>query len=215
MDAQPPKVWKWCDGPRCNCLQLRIKFRYWNEEQDKWLYGRHCQPCVRYRERRVNRTPRQRRKVSTKTARQHIKMLRDSGMGRRRLHELCGVNDRALMLIGNGKKKNILKRTENRILRVTPDQLADGAQIDSEPTRQLVTKLKAMGISRRDIARRMGSKAKVPQLGIEKLIMVHKAMAIENIYNQAVRDQKTRWRSTRSLPLPVQTAHLATTPAGS
>lgn len=121
--------------------------------------------------------------VDAAPARKHLLALRAAGVGRRSVQDACDVTDTVLFQVVTGRKKRIRAETLRRILGVTPEARAPGALVKARPTWRLVRELLREGFTQTELARRLGSKAKVPALQIRrKWITVETAAKVERLY---------------------------------
>jgi hypothetical protein len=116
-------------------------------------------------------------------ARRHLLTLSRRGVGRRAVAAACDVADTVLQEIRSGKAAAIRRETERRILAVTPDAVADHALVPARQTIGRLCRLLDEGFTKAELARRLGSKARVPSLQIKAgLITAKKAAQVERLY---------------------------------
>ena len=121
--------------------------------------------------------------VSAASARRHILSLSGLGVGRRAIADACDLRADTIHRIRTRAKKHIRKSTERAILSVTKDAVADRALIPASPTWWRIRVLLHEGFSRRELARRLGSKAKVPALQLRTTrITARNANKVEKLY---------------------------------
>jgi len=122
--------------------------------------------------------------VSAKRARAHILKLSRAGVGRRSLAEAADVGETVIVEVRSGKKRQIRKRTETRILAVTAEAVAGGALVPASRTWLLINRLiKYEGFTRAEIARRLGYRRPALQLGRE-FVTAKTAVAVERLYRR-------------------------------
>ena len=98
--------------------------------------------------------------VGTEEVRQHILMLKESGMGSRRIAELAGVarnNVREVLVgrVGRQPSSKMLRRNAEAILAVYPDP-APGALVNACGTIRRLRALVAIGYTQSDLCERIG-----------------------------------------------------------
>lgn len=121
--------------------------------------------------------------VSAAKARRHIQKLSRKHVGHRTIAEVAGVPRSTVQRIANGKKLNIRKATETRILSVTADARADASRIPAAPTWKLINRLLREGFTKAELARRLGCKA--PALQIRKdLVQARTALKVERLFKR-------------------------------
>ena len=124
--------------------------------------------------------------VPARKAKAHLKKLSRAGVGRNAVSEASGVARSVLAAIRSGKKRQIRKRTETRILNVSSDARMDASIVPAKRAWQLITRLLDEGYTKADLARRLGHK--MPALQIRKdFILARTEVAIERLYAQLTR----------------------------
>lgn len=120
--------------------------------------------------------------VDAAAARDHLLKLSRRGVGRRAVADACDVNKSVLQLIKLGKRKQIRKSTEQRILAVTKDAIADHATMYAGRTWQRIRKLvDEGGFTQKEIARRLGYKKGALQFRRGR-ILAKNASKVERLY---------------------------------
>jgi hypothetical protein len=103
--------------------------------------------------------------VSAAEARVHMAMLsRRFGIGRHTVAAATGVSDSVLWGIITATRPRCRARTARLILAVDADARADRALVSAKPTWRIIHKLLKLGYTKMQLARWLGSKAKVPSL---------------------------------------------------
>jgi len=100
--------------------------------------------------------------------RQHLLLLSESGIGKRRVHELSGVSLSVIEKIRRGDRKHVRWSTEQAILAVMVDEGSLGSMVEREAAEDIVRRLLRRGWVRYKIAARLGSKARTPSLQIAR-----------------------------------------------
>lgn len=122
--------------------------------------------------------------VPTKPARLHLAWLSRNGVGRRASAAASDVANTVLADITSKKKKKIRNSTEKAILDVDLSCASDGAWTPSKKSWDLISKMRKLGMTRTEIARKLGSKAKVPALQIgEEMVLVSTAHKIKKLWD--------------------------------
>jgi hypothetical protein len=116
-------------------------------------------------------------------ARRHILALSRKGVGRRALAEASDVGETCIQQIKNAQKTHIRKRTERKILAVTPEAISGAALISASRTQKLIGKLLHEGFTKADLARRLGYARPALQINRER-ITARNAMRVEKLFNQ-------------------------------
>lgn len=126
--------------------------------------------------------------VSAERVREHMKALSQAGVGRRVVSDVAGIAETTLSLLVSGKRTKLRAMHERAILAVTPAALADRALIDAGPTWRLLDELLGWGYSKTELARELGSKAKVPALQLMRTqVTVRNAYDVERMHQRLKR----------------------------
>jgi DeoR/GlpR family transcriptional regulator of sugar metabolism len=154
--------------------------------------GCRCDKCKQGHAAYVRRLRRSRlHTVSAQTARRHIKKLSRRGVGRRAVAAAADLNEHTVFEIRRGTRKRIHGKTEQRILSTTTEAIEDNALIDSRKTKYLLAHLlkPEVGFTKKELARRLGSRAKVPMLQlVHPRVRARNAMKVEKFYKWIVED---------------------------
>ena len=129
-----------------------------------------CAPCRRanadYAKSRVGKTFNG--LVDAGPARAHLEMLAAQGIGKRSVYAACDVALTVLQDIRAGLKTRIRAETERRILAVDDGARADHGLVDAKATRAAIRELLKHGLTKGEIASRLGSEAKTPSLQVSR-----------------------------------------------
>lgn len=118
----------------------------------------------------------------------HIRKLSHQGVGYKSVAATSGVGDSIVFGIRTGKRQRIRATTERRILAVDADARADHSLVDARKTWQLINRLLAEGFTQTELARRLGSKAKVPALQMKfDRVTAKNAAKVERLYRRLMR----------------------------
>ena len=116
-------------------------------------------------------------------ARAHLKRLARRGIGRRLIADICGVPCSALHAIKMGRKLTIRARTERRILGVTEEARGAKTLVMAAPVWEQINRLLREGFTQMELARRLGSRAKVPALQLNRrVVTAQTAMRVEKLH---------------------------------
>lgn len=136
--------------------------------------------------------------VPADRARAHLKHLSRRGIGRRLVSDCSGVPQSIIAAIKNGRKTSIRARTERRLLAVSEDARAARTLVSAAPVWTQINRLLREGFTRTEIARRLGSTAKVPALQLRTdVITAENAMKVERLHAQVMAGAGIRWRQPR------------------
>jgi DNA-binding CsgD family transcriptional regulator len=115
---------------------------------------------------------------------EHIRKLSKQGAGYKAVCETAGVGKSSVMMAMQGKRKKMRAAHTRAILAVTADMaIRDHALIPAKATMRRIQWLLNEGLTRKEIARRLGYKS--PALQITKgLITARNASRIERLVNQ-------------------------------
>jgi hypothetical protein len=122
--------------------------------------------------------------VDASTAREHLQFLSDNGIGRLSVHAASDVSARIIREITTGRKKQIRRSTEKRILGVSGEAVADSARVDSETAHQQIKELLGEGFSKAELAKRLGYKSKRLRIVEGNQMTARSAMRVAKFYRQ-------------------------------
>lgn len=118
--------------------------------------------------------------VSAQPARAHIEWLATQGVGLKTVAKVSGVAHGALWKIvygvpsiGRPPSKRIRPETSEKILAVTPADIADGGRVDAGPSWAVLDQLIASGMPKVEIARRLGQTGPGLQLSRNQILARH------------------------------------------
>jgi len=133
--------------------------------------------------------------VSAGPARDHVRELMAAGVGLKRIVKVSGVSQGALWKMMYGKRqpngvqqpsKRIRKATADKLLAVTPADVADGGKVDATRTWELIDEMVAAGVPKVRIARLIGQNTGGLQLSRNQ---------VSGRNARAVADVHRRWRT--------------------
>ncbi len=157
------------DGPRRDCRHTHT--RHVHGTQAAYVHDRcRCRDCrdaaARYNARasRLAAYGRWRPFVDAAPAREHVRLLRDAGLGLARIARLAGVPYSTLSRLvhggprGKSPSRRVRPATEQRILAVSPDlaMLGSAAVVDATGTRRRLQALVWLGYSQARLAAELG-----------------------------------------------------------
>lgn len=125
--------------------------------------------------------------VDAQRARIHMKRLSRLGVGRRSVNAASGISGAVLWAIWTGERKQIRKRTQDRILAVDEGARGGNSLVSAIPARKLIRELVIRGYSRAELARRMGLKTPAIQFLGKAKITARNAARVERLYNSIER----------------------------
>ncbi len=157
----------------------------------KYMGGCRCGEC-RAAAARSDRESKARRRqglsnglTSAEPTREHLLRLSSQGIGRDAVADVSGVAVSVISEIRTGRKQQIRKETERRILAVTVEAAFDKANIDAGPTWRLIGELLEEGFTKAELARRLGYA--VPALPFRReRISARNARRIELLYRRVM-----------------------------
>lgn len=130
--------------------------------------------------------------VSAAAARSHILRLSRIGVGYKSVATAGNVATSIVARIRSGEKRTIRQDTERKILAVDKGAIADKSLVPAGPTWGLLNELLADGYSKTQIAKWLGSKARVPALQLKRdKINASTALRVYRMY-QSVRAGRLR-----------------------
>jgi hypothetical protein len=119
--------------------------------------------------------------VSAERARRHIFALSRAGVGRRSIRAVSNVAETIIVEVKSGRRKNIRRSTERRILAVKASAArADHAFVSSAGVHQKIALLLEEGYTKTRIARELGTSALQFKPG--RPITVRNAARFERVY---------------------------------
>lgn len=129
--------------------------------------------------------------VDATQAREHILMLGRQGVGYKQVAEAGQIAVSVVGSIRSGKKTRIRKATQDKILGVDLSARADKAFVVAGPTMAIVKKLLKKGLSRTEIARRMGSKGKTPALQLKgPRVTLRNAHKMQKVWEAVLEEER-------------------------
>ena len=136
--------------------------------------------------------------VDAAPARAHMLELSRQGVGKRSVQAATDLNMVNLYWIRSGVRTRIRKRTLERILAVDAGARGGRSLVDAEPSWVLLRKLLRGGYTKLQLARWLGSKAKVPSIQLRRdKITAESAMRVERMYRSEERrvgkECRSRW----------------------
>jgi len=121
--------------------------------------------------------------VKAGQARRHMLYLSRVGVGRRTVGQIARISDSVLFKIRSGQRKQIRALTEKAILSVTPGAVRGSSLVSAKSTWRKIGWLLEEGFTKAELAKRMGSKANVPALQLNReRITATNARKIEAIW---------------------------------
>jgi hypothetical protein len=116
-------------------------------------------------------------------ARKHLFSLSVQGIGRDTVAEASGVSITVICEIKAGKKKQIRLRTHKAIMAVDATARAGRTLVKAGPVWVQINRLLREGFTQTELARRLGSRAKVPALQLNgQVVTAENAMRVERLH---------------------------------
>lgn len=124
--------------------------------------------------------------VPADAARMHLLELAKLDVGRRAVAAASDVSDTVLQLVRSGRKAQIRRSTEKRILEVDASARSDHARVPAGPTKAALKKLRSLGMTKTAISVRLTGTEKPTQLGNTKRVLVSTAHEVEKLLREQV-----------------------------
>lgn len=119
--------------------------------------------------------------VPSEKAREHLFYLSKHFVGVGSVSDVTGISFWTLMKIRSGKRPNIRRQNELKILAVTKSAVAGGGLVSAKRTWQRINLMLKEGFTKKEIARRLGRKGK--NLNLSKTrVTANTAARIERLY---------------------------------
>jgi hypothetical protein len=126
--------------------------------------------------------------VDAAPARAHLHRLSRAGVGYKSVAAACDVGHTTIAKILSGKKHAIRRSTSLRILSVTKDAAADHGVIDARKTWRLILDMRLLGgLTRGEIAQRLGRQRAALQLGRQK-VLARTAFEVRRLHTEVMRE---------------------------
>ena len=94
--------------------------------------------------------------VPADAARRHLLQLSKAGIGKRAVRDACDVGYTIICQVRTGKRMQIRKSTEQKILAVTADAANDRSLIDAGPAWNQIRELLSEGFTKTALSQRLG-----------------------------------------------------------
>lgn len=157
-----------------------------------YIAGCRCAPCreahTRYEAtRRMHIRDGHERLVGATRARNHLRRLAQSGVGKRSASDAADVTYRSINLIRSGKQKRISRRLEAAILSLTEDAAANRSLVNRAPVDRVIQGLLIEGFTKARIAREMGYKTS--KLQLFGRVQARTKMKFQKFYNRVMAEE--------------------------
>lgn len=136
-------------------------------------------------------------------ARKHLLRLSSQGIGRDTVAQASGVSVTVICEIKARTKKNIRMRTHKAIMAVDRTARAAKTLVEAAPVWAQINRLLREGFTQTELARRLGSRAKVPALQLNgRVVTAQNAMRVEKLHAMVMAGSGIRGRQPvlRSIP---------------
>lgn len=121
--------------------------------------------------------------VDAAPIRAQLRRLSRQGVGYKSVAIAADVSKTVLQNVMTGRKHQVRARTVRRVLAVTKDAIADRALVPGARAHAMLERLLDEGFTKTELARRLGSKAKVPSLQLKaRLLTARSASKVERLY---------------------------------
>jgi hypothetical protein len=158
------------------------------------------------RKRRIDRGKTAPVLVDAAPVRAHLLWLLDKGIGTRVVAHETGLNRKTIKELRDGTTTRVRPARAEAILAVGTHRAHPGTLVDAKATWRLLDELLAHGFTRTELARRLGSTAKMPSLQVHrdrvtaenarKVAALHAELMAGVIANRAhMRDERARFRA--------------------
>lgn len=145
---------------------------------------------------RAKRRPDERRDpayVDADEVRDHLHWLARKGLGLRTVASQARVSRSSLAELKKGSRRRCSSAVADRILAVGLHRAAPGCLLDARATWRLLDELLAHGHTRSELARRLGSTARVPKLQLGRTrISAANARKVDELYRDLMADVLAR-----------------------
>lgn len=178
-------------------------------------HGCRCEPCRRAA-RDYNRSLTGRLEpayVGAARARSHVTDLTAAGVGLKRIAAVSGVSHGALWKLMYGQNgqpsRRIRRETEQKLLTVTPADVADGSTVDATEAWRIVNRLVDAGVPKAWIAHQIGQQGQGLQLGADRVsprnlrALVDLEARIDS--GETIPVRRDRWGNTHEITVPPRT----------
>lgn len=125
--------------------------------------------------------------VPAQKARRHLLRLSKLGIGRRAVAAATDISQTILSRIKNGERRQIRKRTQDRILAVTTDAASDSAVVPAATTWRQLEELIEEGFSKAELARRLGYSSPALQLRRDR-VLARTAARVDRLYRTIMKE---------------------------
>lgn len=125
--------------------------------------------------------------VPAEAVRAHLRRLSRQGVGYKSAADAAGVSRSTVGAILAGRRTQLRARAAQRLLAVDRDAVADHALVRAGRTWQLLERLLEEGFTKTELARRLGSRARVPALQLRRdYVTAANASKVERFYRQVM-----------------------------
>ena len=122
--------------------------------------------------------------VLADAARAHLLELAKADVGRRAVAAASDVSATVLQGVQSGRKAQIRRSTETRILAVDTSARSDYSRVPAGPTKAALKKLRTLGVTKTTISERLIGRKHPTQLGGTKRVLASTEHAVEKLLRQ-------------------------------
>lgn len=153
----------------------------------KYLGGCRCMPCRAAASRYESELRAKRKRgegnglIDTSAVLAHLKCLSSQGVGYKAACEAAGVGKSSVQKAMTGQRTQMRAANARALLAVTPDMaIRDGANVSAKPTWRHIRWLMNEGMTKTEIARRLGYKSRALQIN-RRVVKALTAMKVEKL----------------------------------
>lgn len=122
--------------------------------------------------------------VLADAARTHLLDLSKADVGRRAVAAASDVSATVLQGVRSGRKAQIRRSTETRILAVDASARSDHSRVSAGPTKAALRKLRTLGVTKTAISEHLLGRRHPTQLGGTKTVLASTEHAVENLLRE-------------------------------
>lgn len=129
--------------------------------------------------------------VDAGRSRAHLLYLAQQGLGVAAIQVATDLSRKIIMEVRNGKRTRVQKRTEKKMLAVTPDMALDRALVDATQTWLYIQKMLDAGVGSASIMDALGRVGPVTRIGATR-VTVRTAARIQRLYARLLGEPASR-----------------------
>lgn len=130
--------------------------------------------------------------IDADATREHIMLLRRSGMGQLQIEKLSGVGHTAQWKIVTGRVRRVRRETERAVFSVGPDDhIFMRSRTDAAPAKAIIDELLGLGLTKVAIARALGYKSPELQIATAERCTVRTLRRLQMLRQLVMREAVT------------------------